>query len=53
VIGGLAASGVGVVALSAGGTSGTVGGSLLLSAGLAALLATLYVHDTFTTTQSP
>jgi hypothetical protein len=53
VIGGLAASAVGVVALSGGGTSGTVGGSLLLGAGLGALLATLYVHDTFTTTQSP
>ncbi|HTR52501.1 MAG TPA: hypothetical protein VMJ10_17425 [Kofleriaceae bacterium] len=53
VVGGAAATGVGLLAMSAGGTGGSVGGALLLSTGLAAMLATLYVHDTFTTTQSP
>ncbi|HEY1547004.1 MAG TPA: hypothetical protein VGG28_04265 [Kofleriaceae bacterium] len=53
VIGGLAGTAVGVFALSEGGTGPIVGGSLLLSAGLAALLATFYVHDSFTTIQSP
>jgi len=53
LVGGAAATGVGMLALSSGGTGGTVGGSLLLSAGIAAMFATLYVHDTFTTTQSP
>lgn len=53
VVGGLAATGIGVVGLSSGGTAGTVSGAVLLSVGLAALLATLYIHDTFTTTQSP
>ncbi|HEX4454146.1 MAG TPA: hypothetical protein VH143_24955 [Kofleriaceae bacterium] len=53
VIGGLAATGVGALAMSDGGTGPIVGGSLLLSVGLAALLATFYVHDSFVTTQSP
>jgi hypothetical protein len=53
VIGGLAGTAVGAFAMSEGGTGPIVGGSLLLSAGLAALLATFYVHDSFTTTQTP
>jgi len=50
VVGGAAASGVGALALSGG---STLGGSLLLSAGLGVLVSALFVHDTFTTTQSP
>jgi hypothetical protein len=53
VIGGIAGTAVGAFAMSEGGTGPIVGGSLLLSAGLAALLATFYVHDSFTTVQSP
>jgi hypothetical protein len=54
LIGGAAATGLGVLALSEGsGAAPVIGGSLLVSAGLTALLATLWVHDTFTTTQTP
>jgi hypothetical protein len=52
LIGGGAATGLGLVALSSG-SNGTLGGTLLLSAGIGAMVATLYVHDTFTPTQAP
>jgi hypothetical protein len=53
LIGGAAGTGLGALAMTQSGTGAVVGGSLLLSVGIAAMIATLWVHDTFETTQSP
>ncbi|HEY3804916.1 MAG TPA: hypothetical protein VGL61_20030 [Kofleriaceae bacterium] len=52
-IGGLAATGLGAFALTQSGLGPVLGGSLLLSTGITAMIATLWVHDTFEATQSP
>ncbi len=54
VLGGAVAAGAGAYWLSAGdGAGAIVGGTTLVSLGLTSMLYSLFVHDTFTATQTP